>query len=146
MADLKIRFDAVNKRYDLMLDGGAPALDEGVVRTAAIAAVLSWGRALEGDPLPGNDNDLKGHWADPYDPRGRKGSRCWLLHGRIITARTLEDAKSYMEEALDSLKPTWISAHSVTVWRVGHTTIAAIARLTLPDGRETSVEFDSLTG
>lgn len=146
MADIKLRYDDINKRYDLVLTAGEPALDEGVVQTGIIAAVLTWARAREGDPLPGFDGDRKGHWADPYDPRGRKGSRCWLLAGRIITPRTLEDARDYLEEALDSLKPTWISGHTVTVWRCGATTIAAKAVLTLPDGRQTSVEFDSLNG
>ncbi|EPY01373.1 phage GP46 family protein [Magnetospirillum fulvum] len=145
MADLKVRWDDDARRYDLVHDDDdQPALDDGVVHTAVIAAVLSWGRAREGDPLPGFDGDRKGHWADPYDPRGRKGSLCWLLTGRIITPRTLADAQSYLDQALATLVPDWIASYQVRVWRRGITTIAAVADLILPDGREMSVDFDSL--
>lgn len=147
MADLKMRWSADERRYVLVLDeSGEPELDHGVVRTAVTAALLTWARAHEGDPLPGFDGDRKGHWADPYDPRGRKGSRAWLLAGRIITERTLQDARIYLQEALDSLIPAWIAAHSVTVWRSGIRTIAAKVVCKLPDGREEAVEIDNITG
>lgn len=147
MADLKLRWSEDDKRYVLMLDdSGEPATDDGVVRTAVIAAVLTWARAREGDPLPGFDGDRKGHWADPYDSRGRKGSRAWLLAGRIITPRTLADAKRYLQEALDPLIPDWIRSHDVTVWRSGTTAIAAKVVCVLPDGREKTVEIDTITG
>lgn len=143
MADLKLRWSDADRRYVLVLDdNGEPALDDGVAHTAAIAAVGTWARAKEGDALPGFDGDRKGHWADPYDPRGRKGTRAWLLAGRILNARTLEDAKIYLEEALDPLIPAWISSHTVTVWRSSATTAAGRARLVLPDGHEDSVDID----
>lgn len=143
MADIKLRWSDADKRYIVVADdSGQPMMDEGVAQTAAIAAIGTWARAREGDPLPGFEGDRKGHWADPYDPRGRKGCRVWLLTGRILNDRTLEDAKAYLEEGLDGLIPDWITGHEVEVWRSGATGAAGRARLFLPDGREETVDID----
>lgn len=143
MADLKLRWSAEDRRYVLCLAAsGEPELDDGVAQTAAIAAVATWARAKEGDVLPGFSGDVKGHWADYLDPRGRKGCRAWLLAGRILNQRTLDDAKAYIEEALDGLIPDWISGYQVLVWRAGAATGAARAILILPDGRQDSVDIE----
>lgn len=147
MADIKLRYDAALRCYDLARSAdGDLVLDEGP-RTAAVYAALSWARAKSGDPLPGFTGDLKGHWADRWDSRGRKGSRCWLLNGRLVNDRSLADAKAYLAEALASLvSDGWVTVLDIAVWRQGTTGIAAAVRMPLADGKETTVEFETITG
>lgn len=147
MADLKLGYDPLADRYDLVLDeAGLPALEIGL-RTAAIAAVLSWAHAREGDPLPGFDGDRKGHWADPWAPGGRKGSLIWLLFGRIVTPRTVADAKRYLEQGLRPLLDKGLVREIVAdAWRSGVTRISGHAVLVHLDGTREVVEFENLTG
>ncbi|MBE0530405.1 MAG: phage GP46 family protein [Rhodospirillales bacterium] len=145
MTDLKLAYDAAAQRYDLAFDAaGQPAVEIGL-KTAAIAAVLSWGRAREGDPLPGFDGDRKGHWADPWADGGRKGSRIWLLNGRIVTQRTIADAKAYLEEALmPMVAKGLLRGVVVSTWRSAPTRIAGSAILVHLDGATETVEFEDL--
>ncbi|MBF0325979.1 MAG: phage GP46 family protein [Alphaproteobacteria bacterium] len=144
MADLKLVFDRAAGRYDLALDpSGQPVPEEGL-KSAVIAAVLSWGRAREGDPLPGDGVDRKGHWADPWVGR-TKGSRVWLLAGRIITDRTVADAQTYLQEALDPFVVRGeVSSATARAWRSGTTRISGQAILVHFDDSRTVVEFEDL--
>ena len=150
MAGIKLAWDEASQRYDLATgDDGRLAEDVGL-KTAVIAAVLTWARAREGDQLPGFADgplgpDRKGHWADPYAPGGRKGSRVWLLNGRIITVRAVADAKGYLEEAL---KPYVVNGLvkdiQVSAWRSDVTRISARAVILYLDGSSETVEFERL--
>lgn len=148
--DLKLGWDAANRRYDLALDDAGQPAPEAGYKTAAIAAVLSWGRAREGDPLPGFADqdgwvDRKGHWADPWSADGRKGSRLWLLAGRVLTGRTVADAQAYLEEALAAFVTRGLvrEIHAFAQ-RTGPTRISGRAVLIHLDGARETVEFEDL--
>lgn len=147
MADFKLRYDELRGQYDLVCaDDGGLALDEGP-ESRVINAVLTWARALEGDPLPGFSGDVKGHWADAWDPRKRKGSRCWLLNGRIINDRAITDAKGYLLESLQQLVDDGtVASDDVSISRLGKTGLGALVTLTLDAGLTKQVVINSLMG
>lgn len=75
---------------------------------AVIISLFTWGRARADDQLPGNER--MGWWGDTYPatPGDRIGSRLWLLSRSTITAKTVQRAREYAEEAL-----AWLVADGV---------------------------------
>lgn len=83
------------------LVGDDVASDEGL-RTAVLLSLFTDRRAEEGDILPGDDDDVRGHWADEFlpDPDDKMGSRLWLLERSKITEELRTRAELYIREAL----------------------------------------------
>lgn len=152
--DLALRWDEAAGRYDLALDDlGGPARDTSL-RTAVLASIFTWGRAREGDPLPGfADNprggDRKGYWGDAFAavPGRQAGSRVWLLARRVITPATLRDAKVYLEDCLAWTVADGLATRvDVAVWREGATTIRARVEVFEADGTVTTIPNLAIAG
>ncbi|MEW6647182.1 MAG: phage GP46 family protein [Pseudomonadota bacterium] len=94
--------------FALALAGTDISTDMGL-RTAVIVSLFTDARAETDDELPAGDGDRRGSWDDP-----QRGSRLWLLAREKQTARTLERAREYAEEALAWLVEDGI-ARAVTV-------------------------------
>lgn len=86
---------------DAFVRGGDLATDEGL-RTAVLLSLFTDRRAEPDDPLPGEDGDLRGYWADEFAAsRGdRHGSRLWLLERSKRTGDVIPQAEQFAREAL----------------------------------------------
>ena len=84
------------------------------LRRAVFNSLFSWARASDSDDLPGDSR--QGWWGDTYsDIDGDQfGSKLWLLARSKLTEKTLQDAKTYAEDALQWMVDDGI-ATSVTV-------------------------------
>jgi phage gp46-like protein len=91
---------------DLAIRDGDLASDEGL-RTASLLSLFTDRRAENDDPLPGEDEDLRGWWGDEFlaVEGDRFGSRLWLLDrskrtGDVIrrTDELVREAKAWMLE------------------------------------------------
>lgn len=96
--DIALRYDPAEQWYDLALEDGDLATDEGL-HTAVVLSLFTDRRAHEADRLPDGVGDRRGWWADAYHARPR-GSRLWLLSREKEEASVLRRAKEYAEEAL----------------------------------------------
>lgn len=96
--DIAMRYDAGARFFDLALEDGDLATDEGL-ETAVILSLFTDRRAEPDDPLPDGTNDRRGYWADAYNDRPH-GSRLWLLRREKERGAVLRRAKTYAEEAL----------------------------------------------
>ncbi|CAP44777.1 phage GP46 family protein [Bordetella petrii] len=96
--DLALRYDSGAKVFDLLLDGGDLATDEGLT-TAVVLSLFTDRRALPEDRLPDGATDRRGWWADAYNSRPH-GSRLWLLCREKELDSVLRRAQQYAEEAL----------------------------------------------
>lgn len=96
--DIAMRYDAAAQVFDLAIEDGDLATDEGLT-TAVILSLYTDRRALEADRLPDGTTDRRGYWADAYNDRPH-GSRLWLLHREKEQDTVLRRAKEYAEEAL----------------------------------------------
>jgi len=96
--DIAMRYDAGAKFFDLALEDGDLATDEGL-ETAVILSLFTDRRAQEADRLPDGSSDRRGYWADAYNDRPH-GSRLWLLHREKELDEVLRRAEEYAQEAL----------------------------------------------
>ncbi|MCE8004215.1 phage GP46 family protein [Billgrantia ethanolica] len=96
--DIAIQYDAAAKYFDLALEGGDLATDQGL-ETAVILSLFTDRRAEDADRLPDDAGDRRGWWADAFNDRPH-GSRLWLLHREKELDEVLRRAKTYAEEAL----------------------------------------------
>ena len=120
--DIALKYDAGAKRFDLAIEDGDLATDEGL-ETAVILSLFTDRRALEEDRLPDGSNDRRGYWADAYFDRPH-GSRLWLLHREKEQAEVLRRAQEYAEEALAWLVEDAVAeAVEVEAWTVRRDTL-----------------------
>ncbi len=119
MADLRLEFDAATLTADLAM-GADPAnrtlADDGGLHTAILLSLFCDRRAAEDDEIPAGDGDRRGWWADQFGEidGDEFGSKLWLLDRSKLSARTVERAKRYAEDALRWLVEDGV-AKSVTV-------------------------------
>jgi phage gp46-like protein len=125
MTDLALRWNDETVSADLMLSGGALAMDDGL-RTAILISLFSDARAAEDADLPEAGDDRRGWWGDQFAAgagpdagsaadRNRIGSLLWLLHRAKATSANLQLARQSAEEAL-----AWLVRDGVAA-RVGVT-------------------------
>lgn len=86
---------------DLVLDGQDLARDEGL-ETAILLSLFTDRRAETGDALPVPDGDRRGWYGDalPVVPGDLQGSRLWLLARSVQGPGLIEQAETYVREAL----------------------------------------------
>lgn len=96
--DFALRYDPSAKLFDLDLEDGDLATDEGL-QTAVILSLFTDRRAEDEDALPDGGTDRRGWWADAYSETPH-GSRLWLLHREKELDEVLRRAQAYAEEAL----------------------------------------------
>lgn len=99
--DIALRFDAEAKFFDLAMEDGDLATDEGL-ETAVMLSLYTDRRAEEDDTLPDGTNDRRGYWADAYNDR-LHGSRLWLLDREKELDNVPRRAEEYAREALEWL-------------------------------------------
>jgi len=120
--DIALKYDAGAKRFDLAIEGGDLATDEGL-ETAVILSLFTDRRALEEDRLPDGTGDRRGYWADAFRDR-LHGSRLWLLHREKEQAEVLRRAQEYAEEALAWLIEDEVAeAVEVEAWHMRRDTL-----------------------
>lgn len=118
---------------DLVLGDEDLGADDGL-RTAVMLSLFTDRRAESDDPLPSDDQDVRGWWADEFlpTPSDRFGSRLWLLDRSADRVEVPRLAEEYDREALgwlledkvteridvevESLKNGWLQ-HAITIWR-----------------------------
>lgn len=86
---------------DLAIVDDDIASDEGL-RTAALLSLFTDRRAEADDPLPGEDGDRRGWWADEFATveGDRIGSRLWLLDREPLRGDIVRRAKELADEAV----------------------------------------------
>ncbi|AXK39614.1 phage GP46 family protein [Crenobacter cavernae] len=116
---------------DLTLDG------TDWLESAVILSLFTDRRALDADPLPGQDGDKRGWWGDSFAD-APLGSRLWLLSREKVTAEVALRARDYAAEAL-----AWMVGRGIAL-RVDVATewqddgrLAIATAITQPDGSVT---------
>tara|TARA_B100000700_G_scaffold22521_4_gene21877 strand:- start:18978 stop:19421 length:444 start_codon:yes stop_codon:yes gene_type:complete len=109
--DIALRYDPESQVFDLALDDGELAADEGL-QTAVILSLFTDRLADDDDRLPDGRDDQRGWWADAYNERPH-GSRLWLLSREKTEEDVLRRAKTYADEALAWLIEDGIAAEVV---------------------------------
>lgn len=101
MSDLALRWNSTDLTADIAVEANDVARDEGL-ETAVLLSLFLDRRAEERDPLPDEQTDWRGWWADalPVVDGDRIGSRLWLLARAKQTTETLSRAQEYAAEAL----------------------------------------------
>lgn len=151
MTDLALVWDADNFTGDLLLQGGALTMDDGL-RSAVLISLFTDARAADDETLPQDGGDRRGWWGDTQariagvdagtaQDRNRIGSLLWLLHRSKITSAVMMQAKEAAEAALEWLVRDGVaSAVRVVVSASGHTMQIAV-ELDRPTG-PTRQRFD----
>lgn len=83
---------------DITLNGAKIYRDPGL-ETAVLISLFTDRRADDGDPLPDNNDDLRGWWADAISGRPI-GSKLWLLERAKLNNTTLANMEQYINDAL----------------------------------------------
>ncbi|WP_413207965.1 phage GP46 family protein [Rhodospirillum sp. A1_3_36] len=147
MSDLFLHWRSALWAADLVVTDGGDLLLDGGLETAVTLSLFTDARADDDDALPaGAGTDRRGWWGDalPMIDGYRLGSRLWLLSREKITARTLERAKHYAEEALAWMIPSGLAkAVTVTVDRTDSDGLGLHVTITRPDG-EVSYRYDQV--
>lgn len=120
--DIALRYDPASKAFDIDLEGGDLATDEGL-QTAVILSLFTDRLALPEDRLPDGTSDRRGYWADAYSDRPH-GSRLWLLHREKAMDEVLRQAREYAEEALAWLVEDEVASQVVVeAWHMRRDTL-----------------------
>ncbi len=97
MKDLIFKYDQEQKCFDIDLD-----IKVGESLETTIGMLLFSDARCEDYELPKTENSKRGFWADSLDKQST-GSKLWLLSRANKTAKTLNDAKTFCEQALEPL-------------------------------------------
>lgn len=142
MADLALALDPVEGTLDLCIEDDDVLGDDGL-DTAILLSLLVEARANDDDPLPAEDGDRRGWWADQFaEIVGDKvGSRRWLLQRAAARSGVAEREVAYAEEALAWLLEDRVASEvEVTVERDGELLVTTV-RVVRPTGEESSHRF-----
>lgn len=110
---------------------------------AVIISLFTWRRA---DPDDDSEQPM-GWWGDSYPTiqNDRIGSRLYLLQRTILTSKTVELARGYLEQALAWLKDDGVvSRIAINVQRRGTDILTAEITLYRNDGSSQLITFDDL--
>lgn len=101
MMDIALRYDPDTKYFDIPLDGGDLATDDGL-ESAVLLSLFTDRLAQPDDRLPDGSSNRRGYWTDGYYPF-QHGSRLWLIRREKMTPELLHRAREYAEESLQWL-------------------------------------------
>jgi len=139
--DIALRFDALEEIFDLAIDDGDLATDEGL-ETAVILSLFTDRRALEEDRLPDGTSDRRGWWADAYSDRPI-GSRLWLLAREKTLDEVLRRAKVYASEALQWMVDDGVAKQVVVdAWNIRSDTLGLRIQIYRPTGLALERQYD----
>lgn len=99
---VKMILDNTTQLGDIVRGGDNIDLDDGL-DAAVLISLFTHRRAASTDDLPdGPGSDRQGWWGDTYSRNDghQIGSRLWLLNRATLSDDTVNQAKSYIEEAL----------------------------------------------
>jgi phage gp46-like protein len=97
MKDIIFKYDQEQKCFDIDLD-----IKVGESLETTIGMLLFSDARCEDYELPKTEISKRGFWADSLDKQ-TTGSKLWLLSRANKTSKTLNDAKAFCEQALESL-------------------------------------------
>lgn len=138
--DIALRFDRGTGQFDLAIEDGDLATDEGL-QTAVILSLFTDRRALPEDELPGGGSDRRGWWADAFRSR-RHGSRLWLLGREKAMEDVRRRAEEYAREALEWLIDDRVAAKiDVEAEHLSPTTLGLNVRIRRGDGEEVETRY-----
>ncbi|WP_198356017.1 phage GP46 family protein [Sphingomonas sp. TX0522] len=129
--------------FDLMLDAGALATDDGL-RTAVTISIFTDARASAEDELPVAGGDRRGWWGDaiPAVARDVTGSKLWLLERSKITADEVIRARDYLSACLAWLVEDRVAAAvDVEVSVLRPQTLAFVVTVTRPTGERLRFDY-----
>lgn len=143
MADLALNYDELKGRFDLAIEGGDLATDNGLT-TAAIISAFADARAEVYEVSPGEDR--RGWWADHLagDRPDAWGSRVWVFKREKRTPEVLNRLRTALEEAFG-----WFVADGcarsidVATGFIGETGVAFTVTLNRPDGTTKTYKFQA---
>ncbi len=96
--DISISYNNTLGEYDVKYEHGDIQTDR-TMTTALLMSIFTDRRANDDDELP-NEGDKGGWWGDLLEEDDtKKGSRLWLLKGRI-DQQALNQAKEYIKESI----------------------------------------------
>lgn len=122
--------------FDMMLDAGALATDDGL-RTAVTISIFTDARASTEDDLPVAGGDRRGWWGDALAPVAGDvtGSKLWLLERSKITPDVVVRARDCIAAALAWLVEDKVAASvDVEVSVLRPQTLAFLVTITRPTG------------
>lgn len=151
MTDIALRLAAGGLSFDLAIEGGGLALDDGLT-TAAFLSLFTDRRARPDDELPDDSGYRGGWWGDAVPEAGEAvgddliGSRLWLLRRSKRTPDTLRRARDYAEEGLAWMVRDGLAASAaVEVESLGEApaalTLAIGVVITRPNGSNHRFDF-----
>lgn len=139
--DIALRYDPLAEFFDLAIDEGDLATDEGL-ETSVILSLFTDRRALEEDRLPDGTTDRRGWWADAYADRPI-GSRLWLLYREKTLDEVLRRARTYAEEALAWMVEDGLAKRvAVEAWNIRHDTLGLRIQIYRPTGLALDRQYD----
>ncbi|MFM0435895.1 phage GP46 family protein [Paraburkholderia strydomiana] len=140
MSDISVIWDVDNSRGDWKFI--APALVTGNdLPSAVLVSVFTDRVANPDDPIPDGSGDPRGWWGDIGEDKPI-GSRLWLLDRAKQTQEVLNNARDYINEALQWLVDDGVVASTdvQTQW-VRDTFLGAQITLYQPDGSQISLTY-----
>ena len=140
MSDISVIWDVDNSRGDWKFL--APALVTGNdLPSAVLVSVFTDRVANTDDPIPDGTGDPRGWWGDIGEDKPI-GSRLWLLDRSKQTQEVLNNARDYINEALQWLVDDGVVASTdvQTQW-VRDTFLGAQITLYQPDGSQISLTY-----
>ncbi|MFM0689229.1 phage GP46 family protein [Paraburkholderia strydomiana] len=140
MSDISVIWDVDNSRGDWKFI--APALVTGNDLPSAVLVSIFTDRAANpDDAIPDGTGDPRGWWGDIGEDKPI-GSRLWLLDRSKQTQEVLNNARDYINEALQWLVDDGVVASTdvQTQW-VRDTFLGAQVTLYQPDGSQISLTY-----
>lgn len=101
MPDIRLQIAKDKKEFDVAVQN-ADLVTGNDLATAIYISLFTWARAKNDDDIP-SDTLKFGWWGDKIaeDNNHNTGSRLWLLLRKKMTQETINEAVSYIEEALE---------------------------------------------
>lgn len=120
MTDIALTFDDAAGEFDLALEAGGLAGDDGL-RTAIAISLFSDARARADDPLPQAGGDPRGWWGDAgnTDVADQIGSRLWLFERAKLSSGLTLQLRDVVREALRWLVDDGIASDLAVAVTIG---------------------------
>ncbi|MHB9833817.1 phage GP46 family protein [Paraburkholderia terrae] len=133
MSDTSTVWDTANSRGDWVL-AGAQLLTGNDLETAYLISLFTDRQAQPGDVIPDGSNDTRG-WIGDVGQKYPIGSRLWLLERAKATPQTLNNARTYVTEAVQWLvDDKVVSKHDITVQWIASGQLGIWIQAYRPDG------------
>jgi phage gp46-like protein len=141
MTDITTTWDVDRASGDWSISGGALASGDDL-STAVLISLFTDRLANADDVPPDGGTDRRGWWGDQGEDVPI-GSRLWLLDRSRLDVKVANQAKIYMEEALQWIVDDQVAAGVKVATTIGgNSTLYSVIRITRADGTLTDLKFN----